>query len=404
MALSGTRLPLPLADAARQDDVERWKYLPTAQQPNWDNPTQRDLVCRALSSAAPLVTPGALHRLKQELSQVALGEAQLIQAGDCAESFDEYTPEHIRAKSAAVAAMARRLGPADRVVAIARTAGQFAKPRSEGYEEIDGELLPSFRGHLVNGEGATAAERANDPARMLRAYDLSAAAAAQLDAEARAGGPRVWTSHEALVMDYEVPLVRYDDREGRWFLGSAHLPWIGERTRDVRGAHVRLFANISNPVACKIGPSATPEQVLELCRLLDPEREAGRLVLVARMGHRLVAERLPELVRAVRSAGHPVVWVSDPVHGNTVRTPGGVKTRYVDQVAAEAVGFARVLTGLGLRPGGLHLETAADPEVTECVGGPVPDEEALGHRYTTLCDPRLNLEQALTVIDRFREI
>jgi 3-deoxy-7-phosphoheptulonate synthase len=401
MPLSGTQLPLALADATRQDDVERWKYLPTGQQPNWYHPVRRDQVCQALSAADPLVTLAGLERLRQELAAVAQGRAQLIQAGDCAESFAEYTAAHIQAKAESVVALADRLGAPGQVLAIGRIAGQFAKPRSEGFEEVDGRLLPSFRGHLVNGEQSTADARRHDPDRMLRAHRLAAGAATVLDARVRAGGRRVWTSHEALVMDYEVPLVRYDDVQGHWYLGSAHLPWIGERTRDVRGAHVRLFASVANPVACKIGPTATPEQVRELCALLDPEREPGRLTLVARLGHRHITDRLPALVRAVHDAGHPVVWICDPMHGNTVRTPTGVKTRHVDQVAAEAVTFARVMVQLGRHPGGLHLETTPD-DVTECVGADVPDAAALAVRYTTLCDPRLNPRQAFEVIDRFR--
>ncbi|MEU3771908.1 3-deoxy-7-phosphoheptulonate synthase [Streptomyces sp. NPDC032472] len=394
--------PLMLARADRHDDVERWKYLPTAQQPNWSRPAERDLACRTLSDAPALVSPAELSALKEQLARVARGEARILQAGDCAESFAEYTPAHIAAKAGAVGALAERMGQGSGldVVAIGRTAGQFAKPRSDSFEEVGGLRLPVFRGHLVNGEGATPAERRNAPERMLRAYELSAAASAQLAAGAPAGGHRIWTSHEALVMDYEVPLVRYHDTEGQWFLGSTHFPWIGERTRDVRGAHVRLLSSLANPLACKVGPTASPEEVLELCRLLDPEREPGRLTLIARMGHRTVEDRLPAVVRAVKDAGHPVVWISDPMHGNTVKTAGGAKTRYVAQVAAEAQAFVRVLRGQGLTPGGLHLEAAADA-VTECVGADVADEQGLGRRYTTLCDPRLNPVQAKEVVDLF---
>ncbi|MFF3322710.1 3-deoxy-7-phosphoheptulonate synthase [Streptomyces sp. NPDC002889] len=401
MPLPDAQAPLTLTDAGRQDDVERWKYLPTAQQPNWSDPARRDLACRTLSEAPSLVSPAGLAELKGLLADVARGAARILQAGDCAESFAEYSPAHVRAKAGTVSRLAARLARTGgtEVVSVGRTAGQFAKPRSDAVETVDGRHLPVFRGHLVNGEGTSAADRRNDPDRMLRAYELSGAAAAQLEANA-ADGRRIWTSHEALVMDYEVPLVRYHEAEGRWFLGSTHFPWIGERTRDVRGAHVRLFANLANPVACKVGPTATPEQLRELCRVLDPEREPGRLTLIARLGHRAAADRLPALVQTVREAGHPVVWVCDPMHGNTVRTAGGIKTRYVQHIAAEAVAFARVLTGLGLHPGGLHLETAADA-VTECVGVDVPDEYALGRHYTSLCDPRLNVLQALEVIDRF---
>ncbi|HEU0088183.1 MAG TPA: 3-deoxy-7-phosphoheptulonate synthase [Pseudonocardiaceae bacterium] len=260
--------------------------------------------------------------------------------------------------------------------------------------------LPAFRGHMVNSELPTLTAREHDPERMLCAYRASAqvhrALAADRGRRAAAGlaptGSGAWSSHEALVIDYEASAIRTDPATGCGFLGSTHLPWVGERTRQPQSAHVRLLAAVANPVGCKLGPSAGPAEVAHLGELLDPDRRPGRLVLIVRMGASRIAEALPPVVAAVRRGSHPVVWVSDPMHGNTVRSGTGRKTRHLTDMIAEVQAFRSILTRLGEHPAGLHLEVAVT-EVTECVGGSVR-EDMLPQHYTTLCDPRLNPEQA----------
>ncbi|RNG18302.1 3-deoxy-7-phosphoheptulonate synthase [Streptomyces botrytidirepellens] len=369
-----------------------------AQQPEWK--THPDYVAsRAALAAAPaLVTAAELDRLRRALAVVAGGGARMVQLGDCAESFGETGADHVRAKTAVLHALADELGGDGPVLRVGRIGGQFAKPRSSPFEDVDGVQLPAFRGHMVNGETPSAGARAHDPRRMVRAYEASAEVLRVLarDRDRRAGrrpgpfpdGP--WSSHDALVIDYEAPLVRTD--AGRRILASTHLPWLGDRTRAPGSAHVRLLSQVANPVALKLGPSADPGELAEVCALLDPDRTPGRLTLIARMGAERVAELLPPLVAAVRARGHRAVWLSDPMHGNTVRA-GGVKTRHLSAIVDEAVRCKRVLEAAGEHPGGLHLEVAAS-DVTECLGGKVDGVERLAERYTTLCDPRLNPDQA----------
>lgn len=382
-----------------------WEGLPAAQQPHWRRHPGYLPARRQLMLAPPLVTMPELDTLAAELAAVAAGDGYLLQAGDCAESLSECAPADIAAKLDVLHALgdilaASRRGP---VLRIGRIGGQFAKPRSQAVEWHRGQELPAFRGHMINSELPTVTAREHDPGRMLCAYQASEQVhcALRADRSARAaahspGGSGGWSSHEALVIDYESSALRTDPATGASYLSSTHLPWVGERTRQPQSAHVRLLSSVHNPIGCKLGPAAKVEQVLQLCALLDPDRTPGRLVLIVRMGAQRIRDALPPIVEAVRRAAHPVVWVSDPMHGNTVRSSLGHKTRRVQDVIAEAIAFRSILEGLGEHPAGLHLEVAVS-EVTECIGGAVR-EKMLTQRYTTLCDPRLNPEQATELL------
>jgi 3-deoxy-7-phosphoheptulonate synthase len=384
-----------------------WHELPALQQPEWRRHPAHLRTRRTLSGAEPLVTPAEVSALRTSLARVATGQARVLQAGDCAESFYDCVPHRVRAQLEMLDQLADRLGSrtGQPVVRLGRIGGQFAKPRSQPTEQQGAVRLPSFRGHIVNSEVPTRAARTHDPRRMLWAYEASAHVTGWVAEHRRrreeatspaASGP--WTSHEALLIDYEASLVRHDPATGRPFLASTHFPWIGERTRQPDHAHVRLLASVTNPVACKVGPTAGVAELLELCARLDPDRTPGRLTLIARMGAARVEEALPPLVAAVQRAGHPVIWLCDPMHGNTVTSAGGLKTRRLTDLVAEAAAFHRVLDAASVHPGGLHLETTSE-DVTECVGGSVQDETVLPRRYTTLCDPRATLDQALELVD-----
>jgi 3-deoxy-7-phosphoheptulonate synthase len=290
-------------------------------------------------------------------------------------------------------------GASTPVVKLGRIAGQYAKPRSRPTETVGGVELPVYRGHLVNSPEPDPVSRRPDPTRLVSGYEAASAAMTNLGWP-DAGPirtriePPVWTSHEALLLDYEVPLLR-PAPDGR-LLSSTHWPWIGERTRQLHGAHVSLLAQVVNPVACKVGPGMTVDDLVALCAVLDPDREPGRLTLIARMGGGAVADRLGPLVAAVRAAGHPVIWLVDPMHGNTVSAPNGRKTRYVETIVREIEIFQRVVRAAGGTPGGLHLETSSE-DVTECVLNESYVEE-VGQRYTSFCDPRLNPLQAVSVV------
>ena len=376
-----------------------------AQQPQWSGHPALERIKTLLCELPPMVTTAELDHLRAELALVAGAAGVLIQLGDCSESLYECTVSDTAAKLAVLDRVADhatdRLGLP--VVRVGRIAGQFAKPRSQPVEQCEGREIPVFRGHMVNSEVPTAEARHHDPYRMLWGYRAGRRVCERLTARreglppaARGAGP--WTSHEMLVIDYETSLLRMDFDSGVIRLGSTHFPWVGERTRDPRGPHVRLLATVHNPVACKLGPSAGPADVLELCELLDPERTPGRLTLIARMGARAVTEALPPIAAAVHRAGHPVIWMCDPMHGNTVQAAAGVKTRRMTDMAHEMRSFRGLLERMKLHPGGLHLEVAATP-VTECVGSGIADDGSLLARYTTLCDPRLNSEQAAELID-----
>ncbi|CAM5338451.1 Phospho-2-dehydro-3-deoxyheptonate aldolase OS=Streptomyces fumanus OX=67302 GN=phzC1 PE=3 SV=1 [Streptomyces fumanus] len=379
--------------------------LPALQQPDWDAPEGVEHVRKRLRSAPPLVTYEDVTELRAHLAEAAAGTLQIVQCGDCAEDWDERTPEDVARKAGLLDVLAGTMAmTAHRpVLRVGRLAGQFAKPRSRPTEIVGGVELPVYRGHMVNSPEPDAELRRPDPARLLTGY-LAAGTVMELlgwpagRGRTRPGAP-VWTSHEALLLDYELPLVRRQP-DGRSLLTSTHWPWIGERTRQLDGAHVALLASVANPVACKVGPGMTPDELLALCERLDPGREPGRLTLIARMGAEVVGDRLPPLVGAVRAAGHPVVWLTDPMHGNTVTGPGGLKTRLVRTVVKEVEEFHAAVTGAGGVPGGLHLETTPD-EVTECVAGQ-DDLQDTAIKYTSLRDPRLNPRQAIAVASAWR--
>lgn len=385
------------------------------QQPDWEHHPFRERACQALGASEPLVGYSDVRALLSRLTEVAKGHALLLQAGDCAESFDESADEFTIRKLRTLDHLGDRMSDraGDPVIRVARIGGQFAKPRSSSVEQCGKIQIPSFRGHLINSEIPTPEARRHDPLRMLRAYEASMAilgsTAAYRQSTGRGHGPDrgcpvrchgPWASHEALVMDYETNLLRTDFATGDRYLSSTHLPWIGFRTNDPAGRHAKMLAGIRNPVACKIGPGSDRTHVLRLCEMLNPERESGRLVLIARFGRDLVSSLLPPLAAAVRDAGYPVIWLSDPMHGNTIRSASGLKTRHLDDILYEMAAFRRILERAGLYPGGLHLEVAASP-VTECLGGSVSSEDEIPLSYTTLCDPRLNAEQARVLIDNW---
>ncbi len=378
------------------------------QQPDWPDPAQVQWVRSVLAARPPLVALDDVRTLRTLLARVAAGEADLLQCGDCAEDPDDCTPERVWRKSAVLDVLAGTLKLADHrpVVRIGRIGGQFAKPRSRPTERIGGRELPVFRGHMVNGPEPDPDSRRPDPLRILTGYMAARDIVEHLGwpgPAARAGAPvepPVWTSHEALLIDYELPMVR-DLGAGRRWLGSTHFPWIGERTRQLDGAHVALLAGVCNPIACKVGPAMTAGEIVELCARLDPRREPGRLTLIARMGAGLVADRLPTLVEAVRTAGHPVIWLCDPMHGNTITSAHGAKTRLLGTVREEIRAFRRAVAEGGGVAGGLHLETTPDP-VTECVEYLEHLDES-GACFSSLCDPRLNPEQAAAVVSVWAE-
>jgi len=435
-----------------------WRRRRAAQQPDWPDPAALEAVVEELRTRPPLVFAGEARSLRRALAEVAHGRAFLLQAGDCAESFRECTANDIRDKLKVILQMSVVLTYSAGVptVKLARLAGQFAKPRSSPTETRDGVTLPSFRGEMVNGIEFTAQARRPDPARMLAGYhhaaatlnllraftkggfaDLArvhqwnqefvtaspegrryeqlaaeidralrfmAACGIDLDAELQLHQVDCYTSHEALLLPFEEALTRQDSLTGDWYDCSAHFLWIGERTRQPDGAHVAFLAGVHNPVGVKLGPDATAAEVLELCRLLDPHRSPGRLTFVTRMGADRVADAFPPLVRAVRAAGHPVVWVCDPMHGNTFTHANGYKTRHFDDVMAEVRAFFSTCRAEGVWPGGVHVElTGAD--VTECLGGAEALSPAdLEQRYETMCDPRLNARQSLELAFQTAEL
>ncbi|GGZ65126.1 phospho-2-dehydro-3-deoxyheptonate aldolase [Streptomyces inusitatus] len=376
------------------------RSLPAIQQPDWEGHADIQQVRDEISSLPPLVDIDDVDDLRALLAEAAAGRVGIIQSGDCAEDWDECAPDDIARKAGLLEALAgvMKMNSRKPVLRVGRMAGQFGKPRSNPTETIDGVEFPVYRGHMVNGPEPDLEQRRPDPRRMLKGYH---SARGVLDSLGWAGRGRgslsttpVWTSHEALLLDYELPMLRTQP-DGRLLLASTHWPWIGERTRQLDGAHVAMLAAVTNPVACKVGPTMTVDDLLKLCQKLDPERIPGRLTLIARMGADNVGEKLPALAAAVRAAGHPVIWLTDPMHGNTVGGPEGLKTRLVTTVVREVVEFHRAVTEAGAVAGGIHLETTPD-EVTECV----PDQHRLhevGHKYTSLCDPRLNPGQALSV-------
>ena len=434
-----------------------WRAKPALHQPAWPDHAELEQVTKSLHDLPPLVFAGEARSLTAALGRVADGEAFLLQAGDCAESFDS-SADSIRDRLRVILQMAIVLTYSGGLplVKVGRIAGQFAKPRSSPTETV-GELeLPSFLGHMVNSVGFSEAERLPDPRRLLTAYNRAASTLNLLRAFTRGGyadlsqvsrwnrefvatspagrryaqmageidralrfmtacgvtnvtAPQLnevdfYTSHEALVLDYEEALVRQDSITGDWYDCSAHMLWIGERTRQLDGAHVELLRGVGNPLGCKVGPSATPDEVLALCEALNPGRVPGRLTLITRMGAGRAGELLPPLLRAVRDAEHPVVWACDPMHGNTYTSESGRKTRHFDEVLAEIGAFFSAHKACGTWPGGVHVELTGDA-VTECVGGADDISDAdLEHAFETLCDPRLNGRQSVDLAFRVAEM
>ncbi|WP_405824074.1 3-deoxy-7-phosphoheptulonate synthase [Streptomyces sp. NBC_00838] len=380
-------------------EVQNILASPALQQPRWEDPGPVKRVRDTLAASPPLVTADGAARLRRLLADVATGGAHLLQAGDCAEDPAESTPYHVRRKTALLDALADTVatvtgGP---VLRVGRLAGQFAKPRSKPVEQVGGSTLPVFRGHMVNLPEPDAESRRPDPEGILRCYRAAQDVVRELAAvnRGRPDAEHLWTSHEALLFDFEAPMLR-PAGAGHLYLGSAHLPWIGERTRQPDGAHVRMLAGIVNPVACKVGPGTTTEDITAIAARLDPLRLPGRLVLIARMGTGFVSSRLPPLVEAVRADGHPAIWLCDPMHGNTITSPGGHKTRLLDAMTAEVHGFGAAMAAAGGVNGGLHLEVTPD-DVTECAAD-VSGLGTVGDRHTSFCDPRLNPGQALRLV------
>jgi 3-deoxy-7-phosphoheptulonate synthase len=435
-----------------------WRSLPAAHQPEWPSEERAEAARARLASVPPLVFAGEARELRAALAEVAAGRAFLLQAGDCAESFHDVSAIHIREKLKILLQMAAVLtyGATLPVVKVGRIAGQFAKARTSPTERADDEEIPSFRGHMIHDDIATAVARIPDPERMVQAYyhatstlnlvraftkggfaDLTrvhewnqefvasspegrryeqvateieralrfmAACGIDVASDPKLHQVNVWTSHEGLVLDYEEALTRRDSLTGDWYCCSGHMLWIGERTRDPRGAHVEFFAGVHNPLGVKLGPSATPDDVLELCERLNPGRVPGRLTLIARMGADRIFEHLPPLLRAVSEAEHPVVWASDPMHANVFKTESGVKTRRFDAIMGEIEGFFAACRRERVWPGGVHIEFTGE-DVTECLGGSEAVlEEQLNARYMSLCDPRLNARQSLDLAFRVAEL
>ncbi|MFD4349966.1 class II 3-deoxy-7-phosphoheptulonate synthase [Streptomyces coelicoflavus] len=433
---------------------DAWRALPAAQQPDWPDSAALRATLSSLASAPPLVFAKECDTLLDRLGEVARGEAFLLQGGDCAETLDAVSAESVRGKLEVLLQMAAVLTYAAGlpVVKVGRIAGQYAKPRSRPTETRDGVTLPSYRGDAVNGAAFTAEARTPDPPRLERVYHASAATlnllraltsgghadlhrvhewnrdfvalsasehryeqlADEIDAALafiRACGmststmrtTEVFASHEALLLDYESALARTDPDTGRRYALSGHLLWIGERTRQLDGAHVAFAAGVSNPLGVKLGPDAAVGDVLALLDRLDPQRTPGRLTFITRMGRGLVRDRLPALVEAVRAEGARVAWVCDPMHGNTFTAPSGHKSRRFDDVLDEITGFFEVHRALGTHPGGVHMELTGE-DVTECVGG---SNEVLSDdlhlRYETACDPRLNRGQSMDLAFRVAE-
>jgi 3-deoxy-7-phosphoheptulonate synthase len=429
-----------------------WRQFQALQQPDWPDRQLLDEVYDNLSRYPPLVFAGEVRDLKAHLGEVAQGKAFLLQGGDCAESFNDFTANAIRDKLKVLLQMAVILthGLGKPVIKVGRIAGQFAKPRSSPVEVQNGVTLPSFRGESVNDPSFTEDARIPDPRRLERAYFQSASTINLLRAFTGGGfadlrqlhnwnqdfvaqspqGQRYalladqlsdalrfmkaiginahhhgsvlreveyFTSHEALILEYESALTRRDSLTGNFYDCSAHMLWIGERTRQLDGAHVEFLRGVKNPVGVKIGPTVSAAEVLGLCDRLNPDNEPGRLTLITRSGHGRIEQSLPPLLRAMAPEGRAIAWVCDPMHGNTYEAPGRIKTRSMEHILSELKSFFTIHQAEGTVPGGVHFELTGD-NVTECIGGSHEiREEHLTERYETTCDPRLNVAQSLDV-------
>ncbi|HYJ30984.1 MAG TPA: 3-deoxy-7-phosphoheptulonate synthase [Allosphingosinicella sp.] len=378
-----------------------WRGFEARQQPAYADPQALAAATRELAAYPPLVRPDEVEALRSALAEAQAGRAFLLQGGDCAESFAEFSPHTIAGSVGLINAMAARIAAASGVpvVRVGRIAGQFAKPRTADPEVRGARSLPAYRGDIVNGLAFDPAARGADPERLFRAWAQSAATLSHVRTIADAEGAPIWSSHEALLLPFEEALVRRDDSGDRWWGSSAHMLWIGDRTRFPGSAHVEFARGLANPIGVKCGPSLDPDALLRLLDLLDPERAPGRITLIARMGRSEVERRLPPLLRAVKGESRPVLWSCDPMHGNTIETSSGLKTRRLGDVFAELGAFFAATAGEGAAAGGVHVEMTGR-DVVECTGGAAGVSEAeLGERYDSHCDPRLNAAQALELAD-----
>ncbi|NLK67335.1 MAG: 3-deoxy-7-phosphoheptulonate synthase class II [Campylobacteraceae bacterium] len=428
---------------------DTWRNFNIKQQPIYPNLDELKEIEKTLSTLPPLVFAGEVRSLKKELARASRGESFLLQGGDCAESFSNCSANSIKNMFRVILQMAVILTFAGGVpvVKVGRMAGQFAKPRSSDFEEIDGVKLPSYRGDIINDIAFNELARTPDPKRMIQAYYQSATTLNLIRAFARGGlanlheihkwnldfvekdeidekfnrlsdeitkaldfmvacgidinnAPMInetkfYTSHEALLLPYEEALTRVDSLTGDWYGCSAHMLWIGERTRGLDDAHVHFLSGVKNPIGVKVGPNITVDEILGLCDKLNPENEHGRLNAIIRMGADKIGDNLPKILRAVKSEGRNVLWSIDPMHGNTVKAFNNYKTREFDQILKEVKSFFDIHKSEGTHPGGIHLEMSGE-NVTECTGGAFNvTEETLARRYETQCDPRLNADQAL---------
>ena len=425
--------------------LDNYKSLEAKQQPSWPDPVALERIKGELANQPPLVFAGEVDTLRERLAKAAAGEAFLLQGGDCAETFADATADRIRNRIKTVLQMAVVLmyGSSLPVIKMGRMAGQFSKPRSSDSETRDGLTLPAYRGDAVNGYEFTEQSRTANPQRLLDAYHTSASTLNLIRAfttggfadlrevhawnrgftdnpankryESIAGdidramkfmeacgvdsqelkATEFFVSHEGLLFDYERPLTRIDSRTGLPYVTSGHFIWIGERTRQLDGAHIDFFSRVRNPIGVKLGPTTQIDDVLKLIDQVDGNREPGRLTLISRMGAGKIRDELPKLVEAVRDAGATPLWITDPMHGNGITTANGYKSRRFDDVIDEVQGFFEVHRALGTHPGGLHVELTGD-DVTECLGGSESINEAeLELRYESVCDPRLNHKQSL---------
>lgn len=440
--------------------VDSWKSKKALQLPEYPNETDLDSVLKTLEAFPPIVFAGEARSLEENIAEAAMGNAFLLQGGDCAESFKEFSANNIRDTFRVLLQMGAVLmfGGQVPVVKIGRMAGQFAKPRSDAYEEKDGVKLPSYKGDNINGDAFNESSRIPDPQRMIRAYCQSAATLNLLRAFATGGyaamqrvtqwnldfaehseqGDRYqelahrvdealgfmsaagltidhpimtttafWTSHECLLLPYEQSLTRQDSTSGLFYDCSAHMLWVGERTRQLDGAHVEFLRGVANPLGIKVSNKMDPNELVRLVEIFNPSNKPGRITVICRMGAENMRVKLPHLIRAVRNAGQIVTWVCDPMHGNTIKAPCGLKTRPFDAILAEVRAFFDVHEQEGSHPGGIHLEMTGQ-NVTECIGGSrTVTFDDLSSRYHTHCDPRLNasqsLELAFIIAERLRK-
>ncbi|XP_071691627.1 phospho-2-dehydro-3-deoxyheptonate aldolase 2, chloroplastic-like [Rutidosis leptorrhynchoides] len=439
---------------------ESWKTKPALQIPDYPDKDQLESVLKTLESYPPIVFAGECRKLEERLGEAARGDAFLLQGGDCAESFKEFKTDNLRDTFRLLLQMGVVLmfGGQMPVIKVGRMAGQFAKPRSDSFEEKDGVKLPSYRGDNINGDSFDEKSRIPDPYRMIQAYTQSVSTLNILRAFATGGyaamqrvnqwnldftehseqGDRYrelahrvdeamgfmaaagltidhpimtttqfWTSHECLLLPYEQALTREDSTSGLYYDCSAHMVWVGERTRQLDGAHIEFLRGVANPLGIKVSDKMDPSQLVKLIEILNPHNKPGRITVISRMGADNTRVKLPHLIRAVRGAGQIVTWVSDPMHGNTIKAPVGLKTRSFDAIRAEVTAFFDVHDQEGSYPGGVHLEMTGQ-NVTECVGGSrTITYNDLSSRYHTHCDPRLNasqsLELAFIIAERLRK-